>query len=249
MNAFQNIGTILCDLRKKYNLNQQEVANCLRDRGFSVTNQAVCKWETGTTSPNAAQFLTLCTIFEVEDILYTFSAGRYGTNTKHGKIARSNETIEDLSDLNKPGRKLVSELIDVLKESPRYSILSQPIVPEPRTLPVYTIPEQSEGFSFLHSNSYDLVEVNESTPQSANYGIHINGDSMSPKFHAGDTAWIKVQSDLLLGEFGLFQYDQRFYLRQLTSKDQYTLHALNNTYKDIIVSPELPFCILGKVLS
>ena len=105
MEKFKNLGETLTVLRKEKNYLQSDVANMLVDRGINVTFQAISKWETGTTIPNAIQFLNLCDILGVEDIMSCFSNGNTGF----------------LSGLNRDGRQIISDLIHALSESTRYS--------------------------------------------------------------------------------------------------------------------------------
>ena len=105
MEKFTNFGATLAFLRKEKKYQQSEVAELLTDRGITVTNQAISKWETGKVIPNAIQFLNLCDILGVEDIMASFSDGHAGT----------------LSGLNADGRKMVFELIRFLGENPKFS--------------------------------------------------------------------------------------------------------------------------------
>ena len=54
----------------------------------------------------------------------------------------------------------------------------------------------------------------------------------------------------MTGEIGIFLYDGCAYLKELAAgKDTLMLRSLNPDYKDIVISPELPLRVLGKVLS
>ena len=102
---FKCLGETLTKLRKEKNLLQSEVAALLEERGISVTNQGVSKWETNKVVPNAIQFLNLCDILGIEDVMSTFSDGYTGFQ----------------SGLNADGRKMVTELIHFLSENPKFS--------------------------------------------------------------------------------------------------------------------------------
>ena len=102
---FKCLGETLTKLRKEKNLLQSEVAALLEERGISMTNQGVSKWETNKVVPNAIQFLNLCDILGVEDVMSTFSDGHTGFQ----------------SGLNAEGRKMVTELIHFLSENPKFS--------------------------------------------------------------------------------------------------------------------------------
>ena len=63
------IGEVLAARRRSLGLSQAELAARLSRRGYPVSNQAVSKWEKGATLPNAEQFLCLCELLRIEDIL------------------------------------------------------------------------------------------------------------------------------------------------------------------------------------
>ena len=60
-----DIGNILYRLRTEKKISQRALALLLCEKGVEVTNQAVSKWENGTTQPSAAQFVALCDILGV----------------------------------------------------------------------------------------------------------------------------------------------------------------------------------------
>ena len=68
----KSIGEILNAKRRELGFSQSELAAALAEDGIEVTNQAISKWETGSTLPNAKQFLALCRALEIEDIAGTF---------------------------------------------------------------------------------------------------------------------------------------------------------------------------------
>ena len=55
-----DIGKTIAAARREMGLSQAQLAARLSMLGVDVTNQAVCKWENGSSLPNAKQFLILC---------------------------------------------------------------------------------------------------------------------------------------------------------------------------------------------
>lgn len=232
MSSFQEIGPILCEIRKQKNISQIEMAAFLTERGYHVTNQAVCKWETGLTSPNAPQFLEMCDILGVEDILSTFSDGRSGY----------------LAGLNRAGRDCVDAYIRLLKESRSFT-RSDDETNTRRILPVYCMEALEKPQLMFEPGVYQPVEVDDRVPFAANFGIYMDGDSMEPEIHDQEILWLRLQSEIALGETGVFLYDGNLYVRQYRqSKQNKVLHALNGAYTDIIVSSAVPLRIIAKVL-
>ena len=215
-------------------MNQAELAARLTALGCPVSNQAVSKWENGSTLPNARQFLTLCDLLEIDDIRGFFTGGGRGL----------------LEGLDAAGRAKAMEYIQLLRWSGRYPLHKpQAEVIPLRSLPLYSIGVSAGTGQFLDGEDYEMVDVGPEVPEGANFGVRVAGDSMEPRFHDGQTVWVRQQRSLMTGEIGIFLYDGNAYLKQLVAKqDRLALHSLNPVYGDIPISPELPLRVLGKVL-
>lgn len=228
MFMYERIGELIARRRKELGMNQSELAAKLNRMGFSLSNQAISKWENGSTLPNARQFLTLCDALGVDDIRGVFSGKGEGL----------------LSGLDREGRKLVMDYAQLLRDSGRYS---QQL--PPRTLPLYSLAVSAGTGQFLDGEDYEMVEVGREVPDGANFGVRVAGDSMEPQFHDGQIIWVRQQRSLMTGEIGIFLYDGNAYLKQLVAHEEsLALHSLNPKYADIVISPELPLRVLGKVM-
>ena len=73
-----DIGKTISEARRNAGLSQAGLAARLTMLGVDVTNQAVCKWENGSTLPNARQFIILCAALGIDDVLGEFTNGKYG---------------------------------------------------------------------------------------------------------------------------------------------------------------------------
>ena len=179
------------------------------------------------------QFLALCDALEVDDIRGVFSG--------HGEGL--------LSGLDREGRRLVMDYAQLLRDSGRYANRRE----EPayiRSLPLYSLAVSAGTGQFLDGEDYEMVEVGAEVPDGANFGVRVAGDSMEPEFHDGQTVWVRQQRSLMTGEIGIFLYDGNAYLKQLVAHEEsLALHSLNPKYTDIVISPELPLRVLGKVMS
>ena len=225
---YDRIGELIARRRKELGMNQSELAAKLNRMGFSLSNQAISKWENGSTLPNARQFLTLCDALGVDDIRGVFSGKGEGL----------------LSGLDREGRKLVMDYAQLLRDSGRYS---QQL--PPRTLPLYSLAVSAGTGQFLDGEDYEMVEVGREVPDGANFGVRVAGDSMEPQFHDGQIIWVRQQRSLMTGGIGIFLYDGNAYLKQLVAHEEsLALHSLNPKYADIVISPELPLRVLGKVM-
>ena len=83
----------------------------------------------------------------------------------------------------------------------------------------------------------------------ADFVIPIKGDSMEPEYHDGDLIFIQTSVDLNNGVIGVFNYNGDAYIKQLViDKEQAYLHSLNPAYKDMPITPETDFRIIGEVV-
>lgn len=83
----------------------------------------------------------------------------------------------------------------------------------------------------------------------ADFVIPIKGDSMEPDYHNGDLVFIQTSVDLNNGVIGVFNYNGDAYIKQLViDEDQAYLHSLNPAYKDMPITPETDFRIIGEVV-
>nr|DAK40639.1 MAG TPA: Repressor protein CI [Caudoviricetes sp.] len=83
----------------------------------------------------------------------------------------------------------------------------------------------------------------------ADFVIPIKGDSMEPDYHDGDLVFIQTSVDLTDGVIGVFNYNGDAYIKQLViDKDRAYLHSLNPSYKDMPITPETDFRIIGEVV-
>ena len=83
----------------------------------------------------------------------------------------------------------------------------------------------------------------------ADFVIPIKGDSMEPDYHDGDLVFIQPSVDLNDGVIGVFNYNGEAYIKQLViDTEQSYLHSLNPDYKDMPITPETDFRIIGEVV-
>lgn len=224
-----SIGKIIARLRREQSLSQKDIAQLLSLRGVEVTNQAISKWEKGVSQPNAAQFLLLCRILEVEDISGEF----LGRGLASG--------------LNSAGREKLAEYAQLLHLSHMYS--SETLVNEPRYLPLYDLAVSAGTGQFLSDSSHELLEVGGSVPQNADFGVRVAGNSMEPRFYDGQTVWVHQCDTLQSGEIGVFIYDGNAYLKRLIrERGRVLLRSLNASYSDIPAVLEDSLRVMGKAL-
>lgn len=231
----KSFGHIIANLREQAGISQKTLAGLLCRQGIQVTNQAISKWENDVTQPSASQFLTLCQVLGVSDVMRVF----LGTSNSDGDL---------LQGLNEDGRSKAKEYIDLLRCSGRYREVSAEILPL-RSLPLYHISVSAGTGQFLDSDHYDLIQVDEEVPLAANFGVRIAGDSMEPKLRDGQVVWVHQQQTLEDGEIGIFLYEGNAYCKKLVRTEfGPQLVSLNPAYPPILVQKYDDLRVFGRVI-
>jgi len=222
----------LAELRREKGLSQARVAAFLTARGVELTQRAVSKWERGGTQPNAEQFLLLCELYGVRDVLQTFRdlPGRQ-------------------SALNARGRERLAEYARLLEGSGEFSDAAPRALPRlARTIPLYELPVSAGTGQFVDSEDYELLDVDETVPLSATFAVRLRGDSMTPRYVDGQIVYVRRQQTLEPGECGIFLLNGDAYCKRLGGEDRTELVSLNAGYPPIPVGEYDEFRVLGKVV-
>jgi len=91
----------------------------------------------------------------------------------------------------------------------------------------------------------------ELTPEGAEFGVRISGDSMEPELPNGCTVFVRPTPAVEPGEIGIFVYDGQAYCKRLIADRgtrQTKLRSLNPRYADIVIDDESRLRTLGRVL-
>ncbi len=228
---FKSLGAILMELRKERGYTQNKVAELLALEGFSIQTAGVSKWEKGQTQPSAAQFLALCSIYEVRDVMGTFT-----------------DKPTPMNRLNPEGRKLVADYTRVLIASGLYE--AEKLKGELRLLPVYDLPASAGVGEFLDTGDYTETEVPSIVPGTADFGVRIVGDSMAPGIADGGIVWVSKRETIDEGRVGIFYLNGKGYCKRLRRDRGYTLLLSDNTaYAPIEVGEGDDLSVFGEVVA
>lgn len=233
-----SLGEVLRELRRKHDYQQQDVVKRLNDMGIKTAKAQVSRWENGRNNPNIEQFIGLCGVYGVEDVHKVFYK-------------------KDLSDieceLNKEGARKLAEYKNLLILSGLYTPAKKTanIVAFPhRTAPMYDIGASAGTGQFLDSDLYEMVEVPDNIPESANFGLHVSGNSMEPTLMDGEEIWVHQQQTLENGEIGIFVLDGNAFVKEFRCDEQgVSLVSHNKDYEPIKVTGYSDIRIYGKVVS
>lgn len=228
----------LKELRVNLNFSQTEVTDKLRSLGIQVTQSSLSRWEVGLNNPSIQQFIGLCGIYGISDVYRTFGF---------------NEALRPECRLNAEGEKKLLEYKQLLIASKLYTdedVNEARLIPIPkRMLPMYDVGASAGTGQFLDSDSYELVEVPDDVPDSANFGLHVCGDSMEPTLIDGQDIWVHMQPTLENGEVGIFFLDGNAFVKEyMKSEDGVALISHNKAYDPIELTPDSEARIYGRVV-
>lgn len=232
----ESIGKIIAAYRRQHNMSQTDLANELARFGFQIKKSAISSWETGTSQPNASQFLALCRLLSITDI-YNIFIGGYNPN-------------DPLSELNSVGRDKVLDYINLLIKSGDYSRPDPGIIQFRRPIKLFNLPASAGTGEFLDSDDYELINVGSEVPEYADFGIRIHGNSMEPQYVNGQIVWVEQTKQLNNGEIGIFFLDGNAYCKKLKDDAEgLFLMSLNPDYNPITITETSDFLIFGRVVS
>ena len=224
---YDDIGPKLGALRRQAGLSQKELAQRLTRMGEPITDQALSKWEKGATLPSARQFLMACRALGVNDISGEFmDAG-------------------PVKGLNAAGRRKLAEYADLLRRSGLYD---QTPPESGRTIRLYTLAASAGPGQFLDDGDFTWI-TDPAAPANADFAVRVAGDSMEPRYHDGQTVYVKAAPTVSDGEVGLFSWQGSGYIKILRDRpDGVRLHSLNPAYEDITITDPQQLRVFGRIL-
>ena len=226
--------------RKLSGLTQKELAKKL-----SVAPTAISAWEVGRNQPLMNNIEQMSAIFGIKKSLLLgedFSS----------HVNKSTSTIQTIYDqLHQPRQaKVLNYAEKQLKEQRNEEETKVNEVSEVLQLysyDYYDHPASAGTGQYLNDVRVEQIEL--PVDVDADFVIPIKGDSMEPDYHDGDLVFIQTSVDLNNGVIGVFNYNGDAYIKQLViDKDQAYLHSLNPVYKDMPITPETDFRIIGEVV-
>ena len=233
MDLKKYIGNQIKTFRKSAGFTQDELAKRL-----NTTKQTISRYEKGDRKANQDMLFELCDIFGVS--IDDFFPSQ--NETLQSPPTSSIQTIYD--ELNPPRQ------VKVLNYAKRQLNEQENEVSEAIQLysyDYYDHPASAGTGQYLNDVRVERIEL--PVDIDADFVIPIKGDSMEPDYHDGDLVFIQTSVDLNDGVIGVFNYNGDAYIKQLViDKEQAYLHSLNPSYKDMPITPETDFRIIGEVV-
>ncbi|HEQ1459162.1 TPA: helix-turn-helix domain-containing protein [Streptococcus pyogenes] len=240
MDLKKYIGNQIKTFRKSAGFTQDELAKRL-----NTTKQTISRYEKGDRKANQDMLFELCDIFGV-------SIDDFFPSQNEALQSPTSSPIQSIYDELKPPRqaKVLNYAEKQLKEQ-RNEEETQPNevseVIQLYSYDYYDHPASAGTGQYLNDVRVEQIEL--PVDVDADFVIPIKGDSMEPDYHDGDLVFIQTSVELNDGVIGVFNYNGDAYIKQLViDKDQAYLHSLNPAYKDMPITPETDFRIIGEVV-
>ena len=114
-----SLGERVVELRKAADMSQADLA-----RAMDVSRQAVSKWETDQSSPDAINLIRLADLLD-SDIEY-LTSGRRSYGRRPPVVIKTTETVEKV--VEKPVVQVVETIVEKVIEKPVVQIVEKPVV-------------------------------------------------------------------------------------------------------------------------
>ena len=203
-------------------------------------------WLKGITYPRIGKIELLANYFNINksDLI----------ENKISTAQPSDSLLEEITNtarkLSPENKKIVLRTSEELLESQNEEEMKENEVSEVIQLysyDYYDHPASAGTGQYLNDVRVERIEL--PVDIDADFVIPIKGDSMEPDYHDGDLVFIQTSVDLNNGVIGVFNYNGDAYIKQLViAKDQAYLHSLNPAYKDMPITPDTDFRIIGEVV-
>ena len=238
----EEIAIIIGENIKQYRLQngwtQQELGSKI-----GMSKNAIGNYEKGFRSPKKDTMFDLANAFNVSiDDLFPPIQKDSSSNTPQ---------IQNIYDELKPPRQAKvltyaeKQLAEQRNEQSQPTEVSEAI--QLYSYDYYDHPASAGTGQYLNDVRVERIEL--PVDIDADFVIPIKGDSMEPEYHDGDLVFIQTSVDLNNGVIGVFNYNGDAYIKQLViDKDQAYLHSLNPAYKDMPITPDTDFRIIGEVV-
>ena len=241
MDLKKYIGNQIKTFRKSAGFTQDELAKRL-----NTTKQTISRYEKGDRKANQDMLFELCDIFGV-------SIDDFFPSQNEALQSPTASSIQTIYDELKPPRQV--EVLNYAKrqldeqkneEATKVNEVSEKVV-QLYGYDYYDHATSAGTGQYLNDVRVERIEL--PVDVDADFVIPIKGDSMEPDYQDGDLIFIQTSVDLNDGVIGVFNYNGEAYIKQLViDEDQAYLYSLNPEYKDMPITPETDFRIIGEVV-
>lgn len=218
-------------LRTSANLTQQQLCDKI---GVSV--MTVRNWESGSKQPSMPAIIALSEVLHVSsDTLLGIQ--KSSVFTAMPKTRAESSLLMRYQELDSFGRRAVDSVCSVelsrVRAGKVIDLTAETNRPE-RYIPKFTTPSAAGYSSPLDGDEFEMLLVDESVPENADFAVVIHGRSMEPYIYDGDTVFVKKQYELVVGDVGIFSVDGAMYCKifYVDELGNLTLVSANPELKD-----------------
>lgn len=240
------IAENITHFRKQRGITQKELA-----KEVGITASTMTDYMKLRSAPSFGVIQKLADYFGVKksDIDTTFK--EESSSLQDAQDLLTQQITDKVVQLTPPNKRIVLRTSEELLESQKADNETQPPevseVIQLYSYDYYDHPASAGTGQYLNDVRVERIEL--PVDVDADFVIPIKGDSMEPDYHDGDLVFIQTSVDLNDGVIGVFNYNGDAYIKQLViDKDQAYLHSLNPAYKDMPITPDTDFRIIGEVV-
>ena len=232
----EEIAIVIGENIKRYRLQngwtQQELG-----AKIGISKNAIGNYEKGFRSPKKDTMFDLANAFNISiDDLFPPIQNDFSSNVSQ---------IQSIYDELNPPRQVKVLNYAKIQLNEQENEVSEAI--QLYSYDYYDHPASAGTGQYLNDVRVERIEL--PVDIDADFVIPIKGDSMEPDYHDGDLVFIQTSVDLNDGVIGVFNYNGDAYIKQLViDKEQAYLHSLNPAYKDMPITPDTDFRIIGEVV-
>lgn len=221
-----DFGQRLKSLRAERNLTQQNLGDAV-----GVSTVTIRAWERNAKKPAMDALLSLGRALNISiDTLLDF---HLESTPNYALVLTSAEKklLSSYQALDNYGKKAVDAICVLEKERvdaaktirviPKVIDFQQ--VNSERFIPRYTTPSAAGSSVPLDGVDFEMILVDSSVPEEADYAVYIQGNSMYPYIHDGDMVYVKKDAELSVGDVGIFCVDGAMYCKQYYLDDNSNL--------------------------
>lgn len=236
--TMNTLGERIKKARESNNLSQTELAELI---GIKSSSGVISNWERDLNKPDAEKIVKLCNVLKIS---LSYLLDYYGDSEFQVTLAEQS-LIKKYRSLDGYGRKAINNLLEV--EYERCNTVIEEDTPLYITKPYYTVGASAGNGEYLFD---DLDKTSITLPDTplnnkADLVIAVRGHSMEPTYYDGDKLLVKKQSELNIGEIGVFIINGESFVKEL-GKDRLISH--NKQYQDIHCSDYDNMITVGKVI-
>lgn len=227
--------------RTNAKLKQSEVAEKIGIKGNTLSN-----YENGVSEPDIDTFCALCDIYNIDPANILNEAYGLSVQGDEFKIKPSEiEHVEKYRALDQHGKETVSYILE--RETERVKQIEQTASTPAATRMInyyYKLASAGTGQIVFDMPPTKRIEI-PAIPEyrKADYAIGVNGSSMEPVYHDGDTLLVEMTDHVEIGEIGIFLVNGESFVKE---RGETELISLNPESKNVPLNDSAR--CLGKVI-